>query len=86
MGGKRLWRHRANLTAAEMDEQQWRDRWNAARMFLTADGETGKTGGNETIRVDMQGRLQLKVPAALVGKFGGHLQFAARVGFAHGGS
>ena len=86
MGGKRLWRHRANLTAAEMDEQQWRDRWNAARMFLTADGETGKPGGNETIRVDSQGRLQLKVPAALVGKFGGHLQFAARVGFAHGGS
>ncbi|MCH9766729.1 MAG: hypothetical protein K0U70_02900 [Actinomycetia bacterium] len=86
MGGKRLWRNRANLTAAEMDEQQWRDRWDAARMFLTADGETGKTGGNETIRVDSQGRLQLKVPAALVGKFGGHLQFAARVGFAHGGS
>ena len=85
MGGKRLWRNRTNLTAAGMDEQQWRDRWDAARMFLTADGETGKPGGNETIRIDTLGRLQIKVPAALVHKFGGHFQFAAPVGFAHGG-
>ncbi len=85
VGGKRLWRNRTNLAAAGMNEQQWRDRWVAARMFLTADGETGKPGGNETIRVDGQGRLQIKVPAALVHRFGGHLQFAAPVGFTHGG-
>ena len=35
-------------------------------MFLTADGESGKAGGNETIRVDERGRLRIKVPAALV--------------------
>nr|WP_313774539.1 hypothetical protein [Mycobacterium sp.] len=85
VGGKRLWRNRTNLEAAGLDERQWRDRWDAARMFLTADGETGKAGGNETIRVDTQGRLQIKVPAALVHKLGGHLQFAAPVRFTHGG-
>ncbi|MCU1639997.1 MAG: hypothetical protein JWN03_272 [Nocardia sp.] len=30
---------------------EWRQEWDAVRMFLTADGETGKAGGNETIRV-----------------------------------
>lgn len=86
VGGKRLWRNRTNLDAAGVNEQQWRDRWNAARMFLTADGESGLIGGNSTIRVDGQGRLQIKVPAALVHKFGGHLQFASPVAFTHGGA
>lgn len=85
VGGKRLWRTRTNLAAAGLDEQQWRDRWDAARMFLTADGETGKAGGNETIRVDTAGRLTIKVPAALADKIGGRLQIAAPVRFHHGG-
>jgi hypothetical protein len=50
VGGKRLWRNRNHLDAAGMTEQQWRDRWDAARTFLTADGESGKSGGNETTR------------------------------------
>jgi IS605 OrfB family transposase len=54
-------------------------------MFLTADGETGKAGGNETIRVDEAGQLRIKVPAALTAQFGSHLQIAAPVGFAHRG-
>jgi IS605 OrfB family transposase len=54
-------------------------------MFLTADGETGKGGGNETIRVDEAGRLRIKVPAALTDRFGPHLQIAAPVGFAYRG-
>jgi len=86
VGGKRLWRNRTNLAAVGLDEQQWRHRWDAARMFLTADGETGKACGNETIRVDGQGRLQIKVPAALVNKLDGHLQLAAPVRFNHGGA
>ena len=86
VGGKRLWRNRTTLAAAGLDEQQWRDRWDAGRLFLTADGETGKPFGNETIRVDEQGRLQLKVPAALAARFGTHLQFAAPVRFHHGGA
>jgi IS605 OrfB family transposase len=85
VGGKRLWRNRTQLDAAELSIQQWRTRWDAARLFLTADGETGKAGGNETIRVDEAGRLRIKVPAALSAQFGSHLQIAAPVGFCHRG-
>lgn len=83
VGGKRLWRNRNHLEAADMTEQQWRDRWDAARMFMTADGETGKPGGNETIRVDADGRLRIKVPAALVGRFGSHVMIGEPIGFSH---
>ena len=85
VGGKRLWRNRSHLDAAEMTEQQWRERWDPSRMFLTADGESGKAGGNETIRVDERGRLRMKVPAALVDRFGTHLHIAAPVAFNHRG-
>jgi IS605 OrfB family transposase len=88
VGGKRLWRHRQHLDAADaaaMTEAQWRAGWDAARMFLTADGESGKAGGNETIRVDEAGRLRIKVPAALSAQFGSHLRIAAPVGFSHRG-
>ena len=46
VGGKRLWRSRNHLDASDMTEQLWRQRWDGARMFLTADGELGKVGGN----------------------------------------
>jgi IS605 OrfB family transposase len=84
-GGKRLWRNRHHLDQAAMTEAQWRTRWDAARMFLTADGESGKAGGNETIRVDEAGQLRIKVPAALSAQFGSHLQITAPVGFSHRG-
>jgi hypothetical protein len=29
-----------------MTEHQWRTRWDCSRMFLTADGESGKAGGS----------------------------------------
>ena len=45
VGGKRLWRNRHHLPAAGIDESQWRQRWEAARLFVTADGETGKNSG-----------------------------------------
>ncbi|MDT5299509.1 MAG: hypothetical protein QOG79_2751, partial [Mycobacterium sp.] len=64
-----------------MTEPQWRARWDAARMFLTADGESGRAGGNETIRVDEARQLRIKVPAALSARLGSHLQIAAPVGF-----
>lgn len=85
VGGKRLWRTRQNLVAAGIDESGWRARWDAARLFATADGESGVIGGNLTIRVDDQGQLRLKVPSALVGKYGTHLQVGAPVRFSHGG-
>jgi hypothetical protein len=86
VGGKRLWRNRHHLDATEMTERQWRERWDAARMFFTADGETGTPGGNQTIRVDEAGRLRIKVPAALSAQLGSHLQITASVGFSHRGS
>ncbi len=85
VGGKRLWRTRNHLAQSGMSERCWRKRWDAARMFLTADGESGKAGGNETIRVDTEGRLQVKVPAALAQRFGSHLVVVAPVMFAHRG-
>jgi IS605 OrfB family transposase len=85
VGGKRLWRNRNHLEATGMTEQQWRDRWDAARLFLTADGESGKAGGNETIRVDEAGRLRVKTPAALVGQFGSHVVIGAPIRFNHRG-
>jgi hypothetical protein len=85
VGGKRLWRSRNNLDAAELSEQQWRQQWVASRMFFTADGETGKLGGNETIRVDADGHLRIKTPAALVEQLGTHVVIAAPVRFSHRG-
>ena len=84
-GGKRLWRTRNHLDAAEMTEQQWRQRWAAARMFLTADGESGKPGGNETISVDERGQLRIKTPAALRPALGSHVLIAGPVRFGHRG-
>ena len=86
VGGKRLWRTHAHLDEAGMTEDQWRTRWDATRMFMTADGESGKAGGNETIRVDEVGHLRIKVPAALAAEFGTHLDIAASVGFPHRGT
>ncbi len=86
VGGKRWWRTRANLVATELTEAQWRERWDATRRFLTADGETGQAGGNETIRVDQSGRLRVKVPAALSDRFGSHITMTAPVSFSHRGN
>src|SRR5262249_52990938 len=83
VGGKRLWRTRPLLAPPDMTDQQWRRRWDAARMFLTADGESGKAGGNETIRVDAAGRLRIKVPAALVRRLGSHVVIGEPIRFHH---
>jgi hypothetical protein len=85
VGGKRLWRTRNHLDQVPLNEQQWRDRWDAAGMLVTADGESGKAGGNETIRVDAEGRLRIKTPAGLVEAFGTHVVIAAPVRFSHRG-
>ena len=65
-GGKALLRQRANLAAAGLTEARWRARWEAARLFLTADGEAAKRWGNETIRFSPdEGWLEVKLPAPL---------------------
>jgi hypothetical protein len=64
-GGKRLARNRHNLQAAQLTETQWRKLWQAERWFLSADGESGKRFGNETIRLTPDGEVSLKLPDAL---------------------
>ncbi len=65
-GGRRLLRARANLAAAGMTQAQWRERWEAERLFLTADGERDKAWGNETIRFNPdEGWLEIKLPGPL---------------------
>ncbi|WP_192583420.1 transposase [Streptomyces albicerus] len=64
-GGKRLAHTRHHLDDAGLSEQAWRERWQAERMFLAADGESGKRFGNETIRVTDTGQVSIRLPAAL---------------------
>lgn len=78
-GGGRLWRNRQNLAAAALTVAQWQQRWADERMFLTADGESGKRFGNETIRVTDEGVLTIKVPGALVAEYGARLQITTPV-------
>jgi hypothetical protein len=88
-GGKALLRKRANLAAAGLTEEQWRARWEAARLFLTADGEKDKNWGNETIRVNPdEGWLELKLPAPLAGLANrphGRYRLSCPVSFAYRG-
>ncbi|MGE7385522.1 transposase [Streptomyces sp. NPDC004126] len=61
----------------------------AARWFLSADGESGKRFGNETIRVAPDGEVSVKLPAPLAhlanGKHGRYV-LSCRVTFPHGGT
>lgn len=64
-GGRRLLNTRHNLDAAQLTETQWRERWEAVRWFLQADGKSGKRFGNETIRIVPDGEVSIKLPAPL---------------------
>jgi hypothetical protein len=65
-GGRRLLQLRQHLVAAGLTEQQWRQRWAAERLFLTADGEAEAAWGNLTIRWHpVEGCLEVKLPAPL---------------------
>lgn len=64
-GGRRLLGTRHNLEEAQLTEYEWRQRWEAERWFLAADGESGKRFGNETIRVTPGGEVSIKLPAPL---------------------
>ena len=81
LGGGRLWRNRQNLDLAGLTVTRWRDQWDAARMFFTADGETGAPFGNQTIRVETGGVVVIKVPTDLVPALGAKLRLTVPVGF-----
>ncbi|MFE7273318.1 IS200/IS605 family accessory protein TnpB-related protein [Streptomyces sp. NPDC057623] len=88
-GSRRLLKQRHNLTTAQKTETQWREAWEAARWFLTADGESGKRFGNETIRVTPNGEISIKLPAPityLANAPHGRYTLDARVNFAHRGA
>ncbi|GAA0948533.1 IS200/IS605 family accessory protein TnpB-related protein [Actinocorallia libanotica] len=87
-GGQALAHARHHLTEAGLSRQEWRHRWEAARWFLTADGESGKRYGNETIRITPDGQISIKLPAPLIGLANaphGRYVLAAKVSFAHRG-
>lgn len=87
-GGKRVANTRHNLGPAQVTERQWRATWDAARLFLSADGESGKRYGNETIRVTPEGQVSIKLPAPLADLANathGRYVLACRVVFPHRG-
>ncbi len=66
VGGRRLAKVRHNLADAGLTGPGWRERWDAARMFLTADGESGAPYGNYTISVDpADGTVTIVLPEPL---------------------
>lgn len=87
-GGKRLLHTRHHLAGAGLTEAQWRQRWDAARWFLSADGEAGKRFGNETIRVTPDGEVSLRLPTPLAHVANaphGRYVLTGRVAFPHCG-
>lgn len=66
VGGRRLAKIRHNLAAAQLTPERWRERWEAKRLFLTADGESGAPHGNYTISVDPEtGDVSIVLPEPL---------------------
>jgi IS605 OrfB family transposase len=67
-GGRKLakLRHALDHGDVGLTVAQWQDRWQAERLFLTADGEADKSWGNETIRVHPDWQwLELRLPTPL---------------------
>jgi IS605 OrfB family transposase len=78
-----------SLAGAGLTETQWRERWAASRLFLTADGEKDKAWGNETIRWNPdQNWLEIRLPAplaCLANRPSGRYRLSCPVGFTYRG-
>ncbi|WP_460340580.1 IS200/IS605 family accessory protein TnpB-related protein [Actinoallomurus acanthiterrae] len=88
-GGKRLANTRHHLEEAGLTKEQWRAKWEEARWFLAADGESGKRFGNETIRITPDGQISIKLPAPLMDLANaphGRYILTTQVTFAHRGA
>jgi hypothetical protein len=85
-GGDRLARTRQHPQAAGLTLEDWRQRWDAERLFICADGEADKRWGNETIRWHpVEGWLELKLPtplAHLANRPNGRYRLSCPVAFA----
>jgi hypothetical protein len=67
-GGRRLAKlqHTSNPDDTALTVAEWRARWEAERLFLTADGEADVPWGNETIRIHPHERwLEIRLPTPL---------------------
>jgi len=64
-GGRRLARTRHSLSAAGLTPGQWRERWNAARWLIRANGSPDEPFGNLTITVTPAGQASLRLPRPL---------------------
>ncbi len=64
-GGKRLLKNRLYLDEANLTKNEWLVAWQSRRAFLSADGESGKGYGNETIRVSPEGTIDIRLPTPL---------------------
>jgi hypothetical protein len=88
-GGRRLLHARLGLQGAGLTERQWRRRWEAGRLFLTADGEKDKPWGNETLRWNPpEGWFEVKLPAPLArlaNRPHGRYRLSCEVAFAYRG-
>ncbi len=88
-GGKRLARNRHNLQAAGRSVDEWSGEWEAARFFVTADGEADKAWGNETIRwhpSEHWAEIKLPAPlAALANRPHGRYRLGCPVSWPHRG-
>ncbi|MGW3726016.1 hypothetical protein [Streptomyces sp. NPDC000851] len=88
VGGRRLARVRHHLADAQLTEAEWRERWEATRLFLTADGESGAPHGNYTITVNpADGTVSLVLPEPLrhlANAHQGRYRLSCTVRFSHG--
>ncbi|MGW0117776.1 IS200/IS605 family accessory protein TnpB-related protein [Streptomyces sp. NPDC003327] len=64
-GGKDALRERLHLNRSSRSLEEWRARWWEARNRIEADGEAGKTYGNQSLRVGPDGVVVVKLPPVL---------------------
>ncbi|MFI8425409.1 IS200/IS605 family accessory protein TnpB-related protein [Streptomyces sp. NPDC085479] len=64
-GGKDLLHSRLHPDRPGWTPEEWRHRWWEARNRIEADGEAGKTHGNQALRVGPDGEVVVKLPAVL---------------------
>jgi IS605 OrfB family transposase len=89
-GSRRLARGRHQLEASGLTLSEWRERWQAARMFLCADGEADAAWGNQTIRWHPEQQwLEIKLPpplAHLANRPHGRYRLSCPVAFSYRGA
>lgn len=66
-GGKDLLRQSHLLGLERSSTTDWRGRWEAARWFLEAPGDSTMKFGNETIRVSPEGEVVIRLPNPFAG-------------------